>query len=83
MSRQKTGLYSEAVTCKARDHFIRFLENAFWYFGGVVFTTLVIDNLWAAGTHASWYDLDLNSKVQSFGEHYGTVILPIESDTPA
>jgi transposase len=36
----------------------------------------VVDNLKAAVIKADWYDPDLNPKIRSFCEHYGTVILP-------
>ncbi len=40
--------YSEVVMRQTTDEFLRCIENAFWYFGGVP-KTLVIDNLKAAG----------------------------------
>jgi transposase len=67
--------YSEAVYHQDTDSFIRCLENAFWHFGGVS-RTLVIDNLKAAVKNADWYDPDIHPKIQSFCQHYGTVILP-------
>ena len=67
--------YSEVVYRQTTEDFMRCLENAFWHFGGVP-RTLVIDNLKAAVTQADWFDPELNPKVQSFCEHYGTVILP-------
>jgi len=42
----------------------------------------VIDNLKAAVTKADWYDPELNPKIQSFCDHYGTVILPTKPRTP-
>lgn len=73
--------YSESVFRQTTDNFILCLENAFHYFGGVP-QTLVIDNLKAAVTQADWYDPDLNPKLQSFCEHYGTVLLPTKPYTP-
>jgi transposase len=73
--------YSEAVHRQTTDEFMRCLENAFWHFGGVP-QTLVIDNLKAAVTRADWYDPEINPKLQSFCEHYGTVILPTKPYTP-
>jgi transposase len=73
--------YSETVTRQTSDVFIRCLENAFWHFGGVP-KTLVIDNLRAAVTKADWYDPQINPKVQSFCEHYGTIMLPAKPYTP-
>lgn len=73
--------YSEVVYRQSTDHFIRCLENAFWHVGGVP-RTLVIDNLRAAVKHADWYDPDIHPKIQSFCEHYGTVILPTKPYMP-
>jgi transposase len=73
--------YSEAVFRQTTDNFLRCLENAFIYFGGVP-KTLVIDNLKAAVTRADWFDPDLNPKILAFCEHYGTVVLPTKVRTP-
>ena len=73
--------YSEVVYRQTAEQFIRCLENAFWYFGGVP-RTLVIDNLKAAVTKADWFDPELNPKIQSFCEHYGTVVLPTKPRMP-
>lgn len=73
--------YSEVVFRQTTENFIRCLENAFRYFGGVP-KTLVIDNLKAAVTKADWYDPEIHPKVASFCEHYGTVILPTKPYTP-
>jgi transposase len=73
--------YSEAIYHQSTDAFLRCLENAFWHFGGVS-RTVVIDNLKAAVKNADWYDPDIHPKIQSFCEHYGTVILPTKPYTP-
>ena len=73
--------YSEVVYRQTADNLIAVLENAFWHFGGVP-RTLVPDNLKAAVIKADWYDPDLNPKLQSFCEHYGTVLLPTKPRTP-
>jgi len=73
--------YTEAFYRQTTENFIRGLENAFRHFGGVP-KTLVIDNLRAAVTKADWFDPDLNPKVVSFSEHYGTVILPAKPGMP-
>jgi hypothetical protein len=57
------------------------LENAFAHFGGVP-KTLVIDNLKAAVLHPDWFDPVLTPKIQSFCQHYGTVILPTKPRMP-
>ena len=73
--------YSEVVYRQTTDDFIRCLENSFWYFGGVP-RTIIIDNLKAAVKNADWYDPDIHPKIQSFCEHYGTVILPAKPYMP-
>jgi transposase len=80
LSHSRKG-YSEAVWQQTTENFIRCLENAFRYFGGVAHTT-VIDNLRAAVTQADWFDPALNPKVVAFAEHYHTVILPTKPYTP-
>ena len=73
--------YSEVVYRQDTESFIRALENAFHHFGGVP-KTLVPDNLKAAVIKADRFDPDLNPKIQSFCEHYGTTILPTRPRTP-
>jgi transposase len=73
--------YSEAVLQQRTDDFLLCLENAFWDWGGVP-RIVTIDNLKAAVKHPDWYDPELNPKVESFCEHYGTVILPTRPYTP-
>lgn len=73
--------YSEATYRQTAEDFIRCLENAFTHFGGVP-QTLVIDNLKAAVHQPDWFDPELNPKLQSFCEHYGTVVLPTKPRTP-
>lgn len=73
--------YSEATFTQTTEDFLRCLENAFAHFGGVP-KTLVVDNLKAAVAHPDWFDPELTPKVQSFCQHYGTVILPTKSYTP-
>jgi transposase len=73
--------YSESCFRQTSEDFLRVLENAFWHFGGVP-KTLVVDNLKAAVLRADWFDPELNPKLQSFAQHYGTVILPTRPRTP-
>jgi transposase len=73
--------YSEVVYRQTTDDFLRCLENAFRHFGGVP-RRLILDNLRAAVKKADWFDPELNPKVKSFGEHYGTVFLPTRPRTP-
>jgi transposase len=80
LSHSRKG-YSEATNRQTTEDFIRALENAFAHFGGVP-QTLLIDNLRAAVSHPDWFDPELVPKLQSFCQHYGTVILPTKSYTP-
>ena len=80
LSHSRKG-YSEAVWQQTTESFLRTLENAFRYFGGVPHT-VVIDNLRAAVTKADWYEPELNPKLVAFAEHYHTVILPTRPRTP-
>ncbi len=73
--------YSEAVWRQTTESFIRCLENAFRYLGGVT-RTVIIDNLGAAVSHADWFDPDLNPKLEEFCRHYGVAILPTKPATP-
>jgi transposase len=73
--------YSEPTFTQTTDDFLLALENAFTHFGGVP-KTLVIDNLKAAVLHPDWFDPVLTPKIQSFCQHYGTVILPTKPRMP-
>jgi transposase len=73
--------YSEAVYRQTTDDFLGCIENAFRQFGGVP-RRLVLDNLRAAVKKADWFDPELNPKVCSFGEHYGTLFWPTRPYTP-
>jgi transposase len=73
--------YSEVVLRQTTEAFLRCLENAFVQFGGAS-QRVVLDNLKAAVSQADWYDPDLNPKIRSFAQHYGTVFLPTKPRTP-
>jgi transposase len=73
--------YSEACFRQTSEDFLRVLENAFWHFGGAP-KTVVVDNLKAAVLRPDWFDPDLNPKLQSFAQYYGTVILPTKPRMP-
>jgi transposase len=80
LSHSRKG-YTEAFWRQTTENFVRGLENALRHFGGVV-RTLVIDNLRAAVKKVDWFEPELNPKVVSFCEHYGTVILPTQPAMP-
>lgn len=73
--------YSEAVLRQNTETFIRALENAFRYFGGVP-QTLNLDNLKAAVLKADWADPQFNPKLAQFARHCGTVLMPCIPATP-
>jgi transposase len=80
LSHSRKG-YSEVVYRQTTDDFLRCLEGAFRHFGGVP-RHLILDNLKAAVKKADWFDPEINPKVRSFGEYYGTVFLPTRPYTP-
>ncbi len=80
LSHSRKG-YSEVVYRQTTDDFLGCLEGAFRHFGGVP-RRLVLDNLKAAVKKADWFDPEINPKVRSFGEYYGTVFLPTRPYTP-
>jgi transposase len=73
--------YSEAVLRQDTETFLRVLENAFRYFGGVPLT-LLLDNLKAAVLKADWFDPELNPKLLEFSRFYGVQVLPCRPYTP-
>lgn len=73
--------YSEVVRRQTTEAFLGCLENAWWHFGGAP-ERVVLDNLRAAVRRADWYDPELNPKVRSFGQHYGSVFLPTKPYMP-
>ena len=80
LSHSRSG-YSEPVWKQTTEAFIRAIENAFWFWGGVP-ETVVVDNLRAAVKRADWFDPELNPKIEEFARHYGVAILPTKSYTP-
>jgi transposase len=73
--------YSEVVLRQDTETFIRVLENAVRYFGGVP-RLLNFDNLKAAVIKADWYDPAMNPKLADFCRHYGMTPMPCRSNTP-
>lgn len=80
LSHSRKG-YSEVVWRQTTEVFLRCVENAFRHFGGVT-KVVVPDNLKAAVLHADWHDPEINPKLLSFAEHYGTAILPTKPARP-
>lgn len=73
--------YVEAVLTQSSESFLRSVENALRYFGGVP-ERLCPDNLAAAVKKADWYEPEVNPKLRSFAQHYGTLIMPSRPYTP-
>jgi transposase len=73
--------YVEAVLTQHSESFLRSLENAFRYFGGVPHR-LCPDNLAAAVKKADWYEPEVNPKLRNFAAHYGTLIMPARPYMP-
>ena len=73
--------YSEAVMRQDTETFLRCVENAFRYFGGVT-QVLNLDNLKAGVIKADWYDPQINPKFADFCRHYGVSVMPCRPATP-
>jgi transposase len=73
--------YVEAVLRQDAESFLRSVENAFRFFGGVP-GRMVPDNLKAAVIKPDFYEPELNPKLRDFAAHYGTVILPARPHKP-
>jgi transposase len=73
--------YSEVVLRQDTETFLRVIENAVRYFGGVP-RLLNFDNLKAAVIKADWYDPTMNPKLADFCRHYGMTPMPCRSHTP-
>ena len=80
LSNSRAG-YSEAVHSQSTDSFIRCLENAWRFFGGVP-TTLVLDNMKAAVKKCDWFDPEIHQKLDCFSKHYGFAIWPARVASP-
>jgi len=73
--------YTEASYRPNAESFIRCLENAFRYFGGVA-RRACIDNLKAVVQKADWYEPQIHPKLLSFARHYGFTFMPARPYTP-
>ncbi len=80
LSHSRKG-YSEVVLRQDTETFLRVIENAVRYFGGVP-RLLNFDNLKAAVIKADWYDPAMNPKLADFCRHYGMTPMPCRAHTP-
>lgn len=73
--------YVEACPSQKKADFIRCIENALWYYGGVP-KALVVDNLKAAVTKSSRYEPKVNETFADFADYYGAAVLPTRAYKP-
>lgn len=73
--------YVEAVRSQEKKEFIKSVESAIWYFGGVT-KAIVTDSLKSAVTKADKYEPKINRDFHDFAMHYNTVILPARPYSP-
>ena len=73
--------YVEASPSQKKEDFVRSVENALWFYGGVP-QALVPDNLRSAVTKSSRYEPKVNETFADFAEHYETAVLPTRAYKP-
>lgn len=73
--------YVEACDSQKKEDFVRCVENALWFYGGVP-NALVPDNLKAAVTKSSRYEPKVNATFADFAEYYETAVLPTRAYKP-
>jgi len=73
--------YVEACESQKKEDFIRCIENALWFYGGVP-RALVTDNLKAAVTKSSRYEPKINETFSDFADYHETTILPTRAYRP-
>lgn len=73
--------YVEACKSQKREDFIRCLNNALQFFGGVP-VAIVSDNLKSAVTRSSKYESIINKTFKEFALHYGCAVNPTRSYAP-
>jgi transposase len=73
--------YVEASGSQRLEYFIKSVENALHYFGGVP-EVIVPDNLKSAVTKSHRYEPKVNESFNNFAEHYATFIFPARAYKP-
>lgn len=73
--------YAEASISQKKEDFVRSVENAMRFFGGVP-AAIVPDNLKSAVTKSCRYEPEINETLQDLADHYQTTILPARSYKP-
>ncbi|MBB6482743.1 IS21 family transposase, partial [Spirochaeta isovalerica] len=74
-------IYIEATDDQTKESFIRSLERAIRFFGGVT-AAIVPDNLKSAVVKANFYEPEINPLLEDFADYYNTAILPARSGKP-
>jgi len=70
--------YAEASMSQKKHDFIKSVENALHYFGGVP-KGIKPDNLRSAVTKSDRYEPTINDTFLDFSDHYNTTVLPARS----
>lgn len=73
--------YAEASPSQGKEDFIRSVENALHFFGGVP-EAIVPDNLKSAVTKSNRYEPTINETFLDFADHYNTTVLPARAYKP-
>lgn len=73
--------YVQAVFTQNTEDFIKAIQNAFWYFGGVT-SAIVPDNLKPAVIKSNRYEPQLSGMFSDFARHYNTAVLPARVKKP-
>jgi transposase len=73
--------YVEACDSQKLPDYLKVLENALHFFGGVP-ACIVPDNLKSAVTKPCKYEAEVNKHLLNFANHYDTVIMPARSLKP-
>lgn len=74
-------LYIEATYSQRQEEWLLSVQNAFYYFGGVI-QTLGFDNAKALVGKSDRYDPDINPELLKFSEHFKTAPIPAQVRAP-
>lgn len=73
--------YAEATPSQGKEDFIRSVENALHFCGGVP-AAIVPDNLKSAVTKSNRFEPTINETFLDFADHYNTTVLPARAYKP-
>lgn len=74
-------IYAEFTNDQTKESFIRSLERALRFFGGVP-AAIVPDNLKSAVVKPNFYEPEINPLLDDFAQYYRTAILPARARKP-